>query len=330
MKLKKTVIGALAGALALASAFGTTACGGDGSDAGVTPKEPVCEHVLTRVAHVDSTCTEQGHIAHYTCSKCDKLFFDEKATVELPEASIVIPTVKHSTEHYAATDKLAEHWHCIACDKYFTDAAFASEISRGKLYENYYNPIKCTDGQGNINMYHSTMAGGTLEPIAGDFTFRCFVSWKNADGKGYDTLTSSDKLMVFINLNDQTTITSSARWYNFGVGYNGASGLYYKKLESGDTETAPQYLNDLFLKQGGIYVVVVREGGTVSFYFEDESGVPRLMGTGMNYGKDSQMIRLAANQFEGTTGWTQSITESAICVGIADVKCVFDKAYAEA
>lgn len=329
MKSRKLLIAALSGVMALSVSLGAVGCAPE-TGGPVVDDAPPCEHSLTYAPHADSSCAEEGHIAHYTCSLCNKMFFDEKAEIELSAANVAIAKVNHSVSHHAATDKVVEYWDCFACGKYFTDSALTVETTRAAVLADYYDPIKCTDGRGNsLNMYHSTTAGGTLEPIAGDFTFRCFVSWVNEDGLGYDSLNAGDKLTVFINLNDQSTVTGSPRWYNFGVSYGKQSGLGYKKLESGEIEVAPKQFTDLFLEQGGIYVVVVRDGGSVSFYFEDGNGVPQRMGVGMHYGEDAQLVRLAANKQDIADGWTQSITKSAICIGVADANAIFDKAYAE-
>ena len=93
-------------------------------------------------------------------------------------------------------------------------------------------------------------------------------------------------------------------------------------------EKADKEFNDLFLEQGGIYVRIVRKGTTVSFYFEDAFGIPRLIRSNSNFGTASPLVRLAANDpAPGVTaelGFTPFVRETAMCLGIGNPRCVFE------
>lgn len=313
--------------LLCAAAVATVALGACGmiSCASEPAVQPECEHSMTRIAHSDPTCTSEGNIAHYACSLCNKTFFDEAGKIELTAQNAAIAKNKHSLDHYAAVEKVPEYWYCIACGKYFTDASATVETQYKTLYADSYDAIKLADVKGpSGNLFDGS---AEYSPLYDDFTFRCFISWKNAEGKTLDDLEPADRLQVNINFN-RVGAGSRVDWYNFGIGYGKSAGLFYKPVESGSIITASQQLTQLFEEQGGIYVVAVREGGTVSAYFEDADGNRRLFTGGSRFGAQEALERFAANEASGLNGWTLSVTETAICLGVADEKCIFDKAYA--
>ena len=57
-------------------------------------------HTLTAHAKVDSTCTETGTEAYWTCDVCEKLFSDEEAETEIEEP-IVIEKKPHTLTAHA-------------------------------------------------------------------------------------------------------------------------------------------------------------------------------------------------------------------------------------
>lgn len=298
-----------------------TAC----SNEDASSSEPACEHVLSRVERCQPTCTREGNRAHYECEICHRLFFDEKGKTELSVETVTIGKLPHSLSHYEATEHVPEYWHCFACDTYFTDEGATQETTYRALYENAYDPIRLSDITSG-NVYLSTSAGGTMDPLSGDFTYRAFMSWTKAG----DTLASfpdGKRVQVNLNLNDETTLPGSAvpaQWYNCGLGYSREYGLFYKNFSADDKVPVSQELTQTFLKQNGIYAIVVREGASVSFYLEDSEGNPHRLSSG-SFDRSRIVVRLAVNIAEGADDWVPSSTNAAICIGIGDPKCVFDK-----
>ena len=98
------------------------------------PHIEVCKHTsLTAVPAKEATCTEDGHIAYWTCSDCGKYFGDAGATNEITLADTVL-SVEHQTTHTAAkeattyADGNIEYWTCSTCGKLFSDSAYENEI----------------------------------------------------------------------------------------------------------------------------------------------------------------------------------------------------------
>lgn len=329
--MKKFAIGAIALILAVTPLIGTVACSGGNGDGGSSSETEsgrgqmqVCEHQLSRVNRTEPTCVTEGNISHYRCSLCDKIYFDEKAKIELSAENITIAKVKHTIEHYSADGTVAEHWRCIACEHYFTDEALTQETTYKQLYKDYYNPIKLPDITGSGDIFN---AASDLSPLYDDFTLRCFIGWTSEAGD-LSKFPETGEVQVNINLNRIGVGTRpNIDWYNFGVGYSQKMGLFYKIVQSGDRMKASAELSELFIKQGGIYVVVVRQGATVSAFFEDADGNRHMFTSGSEFGAAEAVERLAANNASTLNGWTTFVTETAICIGVADIKCIFDKAY---
>lgn len=329
MKAKKLFTLLLGGTFILGSILGMTACKDRPED---KPATTACEHTLSYITRLEPTCVNSGMRAHYECGKCNKIFFDEAGEIELSQENITLTRLSHSLEHSAARETeenevlVPEYWHCFACNKYFTDAAATAETTYRALYKDAFDPIKCADVTAG-NVYLSTLAGGDMQPLDGDFTYRAFMTWKNAEGKGFDEFPDSGRVQVNINLNDESTLSGgNPQWYNCGIGYTKEYGLFYKNFAADDAVAVSQELTDLFLEQGGIYIILVREGGSVSLYFEDKAGAPQRIASG-SFGVDRKVVRLAANVATGEEGWTPSSTQTAICIGVGNPKCVFDKAY---
>ena len=303
------------------AAVGLAACDRDPAGESGTPSAE-CEHTLMKIARQELTCVLEGARAHYECGKCGKMFFDEGAEIELSEENVTLAKIGHSLSHIAASGKVAEYWHCFACGKYFTDAAATAETTYRALYKDAFDPVRLEEGNGSsLNLFDQS---SELSPLYDDFTLRYFMSWESADGAGLADFPVGETVQVNLNLNREITYTGTG-WFNCGIGYR-ASGLFFKSF-SGEINEVPAQFTQLFLEQGGIYAVVVREGGTVSLYFEDAEGVRHLICVSNQFGEDEAVVRLAANQASGADGWTAMVTQTAICVGVADEKCIFDKAY---
>lgn len=56
----------------------------------LTPSKPKCEHKMTEYPYKAPTITEDGNIAYWSCSECNKLFSDASGTTEISEEDIVI------------------------------------------------------------------------------------------------------------------------------------------------------------------------------------------------------------------------------------------------
>ena len=94
---------------------------------------PAIGHDMTHHAAVPATCTEDGTVEYWSCSKCEKNFSDEVGTTEL--TSIVAPATGHAMTHHDAVAPTCteagtvEYWSCSKREKNFSDEAGTTELT---------------------------------------------------------------------------------------------------------------------------------------------------------------------------------------------------------
>lgn len=87
------------------------------------PKEADCEHELTATEYKAATCTEDGNIAYWHCSKCDKYFSDEDGNTVVDVKDITIKSSGHTIVVDARVEPTdtapgkTEGQHCSVCNE---------------------------------------------------------------------------------------------------------------------------------------------------------------------------------------------------------------------
>lgn len=83
----------------------------------------VCAHELTAHEAVEATCTEDGNITYWECTKCGRLYNSENAVTEIMLIDAVVPALGHTPvvdEAVPATETttgLTEGSHCAVCNQ---------------------------------------------------------------------------------------------------------------------------------------------------------------------------------------------------------------------
>ncbi|MDE6302854.1 MAG: hypothetical protein K2M36_04650, partial [Clostridia bacterium] len=94
-------------------------------------------HSLVKHNAVAATCIEDGNIAYWDCSVCEKYFSDAEAENEITASETVSPMTpdKHSTKRTAADEANCikagniQYWQCKNCNKYFKDSKCTEETT---------------------------------------------------------------------------------------------------------------------------------------------------------------------------------------------------------
>ena len=111
-------------------------------------------HVGVKTEAQEATCTENGNVAYWTCTACEKIFTDETCTKEITLAETVVTAAGHNgvkTDANAATcteDGNVAYWTCD-CGKIFADEAYTKEITLAEtvVTATGHNGVK-TDAKG--------------------------------------------------------------------------------------------------------------------------------------------------------------------------------------
>lgn len=99
-------------------------------------------HRLMHVDEVPSTCTEDGNIEYYQCTRegCGRLFSDATGQNELTAADVILPAAHDLKKVEAkdptyAQDGSIEHWVCTrkGCGKLFADANGTQELTPAEV-----------------------------------------------------------------------------------------------------------------------------------------------------------------------------------------------------
>ena len=97
---------------------------------------PKLGHNMSHVNAKAETCTANGNIEYWKCTKCGLFFKDKEGTEEISRESVVIPATGHSLKKTDEKDPTctedgnSEYWTCEKCGKYFADAGGEEEIEK--------------------------------------------------------------------------------------------------------------------------------------------------------------------------------------------------------
>lgn len=113
-----------------------------------TDKIAAKEHSLTKTEAVAATCTKEGNIEYYTCSKCDKKFADDKGVTPVTEAEIVVAKAAHKfTDYKYNNDESCEKngtetAKCDNCDETYTRDKLGTMVAH--TFKNYVSDNNAT------------------------------------------------------------------------------------------------------------------------------------------------------------------------------------------
>lgn len=106
----------------------------DGYNITLKPSTPKCAHVMQATAAKAATCTEDGNIAYWYCTKCKKYFSNESGSAEITLAQTILAAEGHTVVIDPAvaptytTSGLTEGSHCSKCNEVFVEQQVLAPI----------------------------------------------------------------------------------------------------------------------------------------------------------------------------------------------------------
>lgn len=156
------------------------------------PSKPKCNHSMSVTEYKAATCTDDGNIAYWYCSVCDKYFGDAEGTNEVTLENTVIPATGHTVvtdEAVPATYEstgLTEGSHCEVCGEVFVKQEIIPVIKGYSIKYNIANGDnylmqKTIDNSSNPTEYFKDDETISLENLTAPDGYR-FLGW--FDGAG--------------------------------------------------------------------------------------------------------------------------------------------------
>lgn len=297
-----------------------TGCGGvreNVSDSGAI----ACTHAnLTKVDGKDPTCYEEGNYTYYKCDDCAELFSDKNAQRPTTLQDVTIEKKRHDMHRYEEqVAGYTEYYFCNFCGRYYEDFEGNKEIPNSIFADSSVTPISLPNGW-------TDPAGVNTENR--DFTLRCFIGWTDTAENGISSFPDNGTVMANFNFDRKCTLVDNppdSVWYGFGIQYSAEYGLRYRQFGTNTRTEVAKEFTELFVKNGGIWVRVVRKGTTCSFYFEDKYNIPIRISSHDGFGEDEALRKFQILEAERVSGWSPSDFKIEICWGIANPRCVFSE-----
>lgn len=162
-----------------------------------------CEHTMSAVGSKAATCTEDGNIAYWHCTKCGKYFSDAEGTKETSLENTVIQAVGHTPVTDPAvpatetTTGLTEGSHCSVCQKILQKQEVTPKLEKKEYAINYHIAVNDNYLQGqsienpNPSVYN-TETGLTLRNLS-DPKGYMFEGWYDGSGTSAKKIESIPK-----------------------------------------------------------------------------------------------------------------------------------------
>ena len=127
-----------------------------------------CSHTLQATEEKEATCTEEGNIAYWQCTKCKKYFADENANSQVTAEDIIVEAIGHTRVEIPAVEPTYDSYgstagvKCSTCGVVLTAPTPIDPLQRNETYVEF----KYAEGDAYLNDYilEQTENGSQLFP----------------------------------------------------------------------------------------------------------------------------------------------------------------------
>ena len=217
------------------------------------PKEADCEHELTATEYKAATCTEDGNIAYWHCSKCDKYFSDENGNTVVDAKDITIKSSGHTiivdarVEPTDTTPGKTEGQHCSVCNE-----ILVKQETIPPLKNTYTIQYACDMVPQADDTYTYGVEKLLPIPTLDKYTF---VGWSDKDGKMWKTIpvgTTGDVILYANWSSDRNKAIPVEHLSDPAIMEDSQNGLIYFSYKIGKIVNVPLYQMSEFLTANGI------------------------------------------------------------------------------
>ncbi len=100
------------------------------------PATPKCVHEMEEIPYKAATCTEDGNIAYWHCTSCDKFYNSEAGTLEIARENTVLKATGHTAVTHAAQEPTydSEGWYewkdCSVCGEVLVEKVMIPKLEK--------------------------------------------------------------------------------------------------------------------------------------------------------------------------------------------------------
>lgn len=266
-------------------------------------------HSMVKKEAAAATCTEDGNIECYTCSKCGKLYSDEEGNNEITREETAVKAAGHKWSEDYTVDKAAtyaaagtESIHCMTCDA----VKEGSETEIPKLVCRLAGP---SEASANLTSYYGSTAG--YDDLK--------ITWDKVEGAdGY-----------YVRYKAATPSTSSTwKWAsptekNYKYLKNLSDGIrYYNRVYPYVKENGVNYRSENYKPLTSVYTLKKVTVPTVS---KTSSGYVKVKWKGISGETGYQIYRATSKNGKYTK--VKSVTMSSSSYPYARIKTTKNKTY---
>lgn len=253
------------------------------------PKEADCEHELTATEYKAATCTEDGNIAYWHCSKCGKYFSDENGYSQISSEEIVIKAshtiiTEPAVEPTDNTSGRTERQYCSVCGKVIKESTVIPPLKNTYTIQYACEMAPQADDTYTYGI-EKLLPAPTLDKYS-------FVGWSDKHGKIWKTIpagTTGDLILYANWSSDRNKAIPVDHLSDPAIMEDSQNGLIYFSYKIGKIVNVPLYQMSEFLTANGV-----------------ETEISTTKSTSQKVQTSQEMAKTLSEATTNSTSWTLS------------------------